>query len=423
MLENKKLNMILSLLIAIALWAFVIGEVNPEASRLYRDVPVKLVNEETLEQNDMAVYSVSNRTINVTLSGTRSEINKIDIKDIVATIDLGDAVMGENQLQINVKVPNKVEIESQSADKSVVIVEERVSKTVPVEVSYEGTFDNEEEPVTVEQNLSTVMVYGAASTVDQVAFASARVPENSITAEIQEIRCDLFAANSTGQRIFNVELSSSEVLITSELAKLKTVPLFVPLHGENSGGVTRTVVTPEEITIKGKTADLDPIDSITTEPLDLADVFANKTITLTPILPEDVEVSAESANLEAVVHVTKIENRSMTFNQSKIEFRGLDDGMSAKAADTAIELTITGSESQLESLTKEGVSLFVDLEGLTAGRHKVALQAECGIAGAIMDVSPKRVIVTIKADKNDDDTAQPGNGSDNNENNNHESEE
>ena len=69
MLENKKLNMIISLLIAISLWAFVIGEVNPEASRSYRDIPIRFVNQETLEQSDLAVYTVSQRTVNVTLRG------------------------------------------------------------------------------------------------------------------------------------------------------------------------------------------------------------------------------------------------------------------------------------------------------------------------------------------------------------------
>ncbi len=61
MLDNKKLNMIISLIIAIALWAFVIGEINPQATRVYRDVPIKLVQQEILDESGLAVILKNNK--------------------------------------------------------------------------------------------------------------------------------------------------------------------------------------------------------------------------------------------------------------------------------------------------------------------------------------------------------------------------
>ncbi len=424
MLENKKLNMVISLLIAIALWAFVIGEVNPEATRAYRDVPIKFINEETLERSNMAVYSVSDRTMNLTLTGTRSEINKINSKDITATVDLKDAGMGENQLRVDLKVPSKVEIESQSINKVTVTIENRISKEIPVEVSYEGTFDGEEEPITVTQDRSTVTVYGAETTVGRVAAARAKVAENSVTQETQEFQCDLIAVNSAGQRIYNVDLSHSNVVITSELAKLKTVPLHVPLQGESGDGIEREVTTPDEITIKGKSADLEPIDAVESETIYLEDIVANTVIPIVPILPNDVEVSLESNNLEAVVKVTKIRTDTMRFDQTKVELRGLEDGFNAQIESSAIELRITGSESLMDSLTEENVSLFVDLSELREGRHKVQLQAVCNIDDVTIGISPKTVTVVIKSatgtedQSSADDNADDNNNNDNNSNSN-----
>jgi len=407
MLENKKLNMIISLLIAVALWAFVIGEVNPETSRSYRDVPIRFINQETLEQNSMAVYSISERTIHATLRGTRSEINKIDEKDIIATVDLDGAVMGENQLRVDLRVSGKAEIETQSVDKVTVVVEPRVSREIPVEVSYEGIFNGEEEPITLEQDCSTVVVYGAETIVGQVVAAKASVPENSIKEDVQEVLCSLYAVNSAGQRVYNVTLSDKDVRITSELAKLKTVPLRVPIEGEDSNGIERTVATPEKITIKGRMADLESIDVIFTETLHLDHVLSSTNIPLVPILPEGVELSEASTGLEAAVQVTKTETQTLTFDQTKVELRGLEEGFTAELVNAAIEVTLTGSESILETLTKDDISLYADLSGHKAGRYKVILQAVCTADEPAVTISPKKITVIIKAEETGEMPVQP----------------
>lgn len=421
MLENKKLNMVISLLIAIALWAFVIGEVNPEATRVYREVPIKYLNQEVLESQNMAVYSVSDRTINVTLTGNRSEINKIETKEILATVDLSDAAMGDNYLRVDLKVPSKVEIESQSINKVTVNVERRTGKEVPVEVSYDGTFNGEEEPITVDQSLESVIVYGAESTVEKVVAAKAVVAENMVTADPQELEAALMAVNSAGQKIYNVDLSRETITITTELAKLKTVDFYVPVEGADSGGIQRTVTTPDTITIKGKAADLDQLESITAEPVYLEDVVVNTVIPLAPILPEGVELSLENGILEAVVQVTTPGTKEMTFDQTKVEIRGLADGYSAQVAETAIDATLTGSESLLNDLTAADVTLTVDVSGMHAGRYKVPIQVQCRESGVTIDITPKKTSVTIKADQADGETEQTDDDKQNE--NNHESEE
>lgn len=422
MLENKKLNMVFSLLIAIALWAFVIGEVNPEATRSYRDVPIQFVNEAVLTQSGMAVYSVSDRTLNVTLTGTRSEINKVDTKDIRATVDLNDAVMGENQLRISLRIPNKVEIESQSANKVVVTVEERIFKEVPVEVSYEGEFTGEEEPITVELDPDTVSVSGAKTTVGSVTAARANVAENSITADPKEFQCNLIAVNSAGQRVYNVELSQTSAMITSELVKLKTVPLHVPIKGNDDAGIERKVTLPEEITIKGKAADLDTIDSVTAETIYLNDIMASTNIRIEPILPEDVEVSEESSDLRAVVQVTKLGTKTMRFTQDDIEIRGLAEGMHAELEDSDIDLTITGNESLVENLKETDFAIFADLTNLKAGRHKVILQATADTNDITIHLRPKKITVTVQVNHDESVNSEDNDEVDVNANNNNDEE-
>ena len=395
MLENKKLNMIISLVIATALWAFVIGEINPQATRVYRDIPITLVQEEVLDENGLAVFSVSERLLTVTLTGTRSEINKIDTKDISATVDLGSASLGENQLQVDVKVSGEADIEGQSVEKVTVIVEEWVEKDIPVEVSYEGVFSGEEEPITIEQELENVSVSGAETTVGQVTAAKAIVKEGSVGAEPEEIQCDLIAINQNGQRIYNVELSVNSIVITSELAKLKTVPLEVLIEGEDSEDIKRTVKAPEKITLKGKHSDLVNIKSIETEPVYLDKILTSTTVPVIPILPNGVEAAKESENLVAEIQVTEIQTTSFSFQKQDLEFRNVKDGLEAVADAGTIRVEVTGSKAVIDSLTKEDILVFLDLSDLQQGRHKVDLAAECAVEDTAVTVSPKKVSVTL----------------------------
>lgn len=395
MLDNKKLNMIISLIIAIALWAFVIGEVNPQATRVYRDVPIKLVQQEILDESGLAVLSVSDSLVSITLTGTRSEINKIDAKDISATVDLADAYLGENELSVDVHVSGKADIDSQTVEKVIVVIEEWSVKDVPVDVLYEGSFNGEEEPITIEQELETVSVSGAATTVDEVAAATAIVPAGTVSDEAKEFQCDLIAVNTTGRRVYNVDLSVNSITVTSELAKLKTVPLDVPVEGEDSDDIKRTVKVPEKITLKGKSSDLEDIDSIETETIYLDKILTSTTIPLVPILPEGVDIAKDSEKLTVAVQVTEIQTTSFSIDGKTLEFRNLQDGLEVQADIGTVKVDVTGSKAVIDSLTEEDIVIFLDLAELDQGKHKVDLMAECTVEDTAITISPKKVSVTL----------------------------
>ena len=396
MLENKKLNMILSLLIAIALWAFVIGEVNPEATRTYRDVPIQLINEETLDDRGLAVLSVSDTVLSVTVTGTRSEVNQIDLKDITAVIDLEDAELGENSLKVDVKVPSRVDIETQSISKVKVIVEEQIAKDVEVHVKYNGTFEAEKEPVTIDQSAYWVTVTGAASNVERVAHVNAVAPEGSVGEEGSTFSCSLVPVNSSELRVYNVDLSFGSIDVTAELARTKTVPLVIPVKETKKDSLVRTITAPEQITLKGRGVDLDPIEQITAEEIDINDVTENTTIEIVPILPENVQLSSESKSLLMNVQVKHMKSGEITLSDEDIQVSGLEEGLEAVVNTKKYTVTVFGETDVVNSLSPENIALSVDLTGLNTGKHTVKLKAECSVPGIELKYTPESVKVTLK---------------------------
>ena len=57
MLENKKVNIILALIVAIVLWAYVLGEVNPETTVTVKDVPINFLNQDMLEDTGYTILA------------------------------------------------------------------------------------------------------------------------------------------------------------------------------------------------------------------------------------------------------------------------------------------------------------------------------------------------------------------------------
>lgn len=108
MLRNSKVLMILSLLIAIGLWMFVMGQVDPQTTIVVSDVKVEMVGTSSLEDIGLTATLVKPKIVNVTITGKRSEVNKAKKKGIEAYIDVSTCDYGENQGEIRIDLPSGV---------------------------------------------------------------------------------------------------------------------------------------------------------------------------------------------------------------------------------------------------------------------------------------------------------------------------
>ncbi len=396
MLNNKRFTIILSLIIAICIWGYVIGETNPTDSRTFRNIPIRLVNEEALQNDGLAILETSDTQMSITITGTRADIQRISAKDIVATVNLGDAAKGVNELRVDIRVPDTVELEDKSLNKITVVVEESRSKKADIEVDYQGTFEEDEEPITVNMSRETVVVSGPASQVEKVAYVRAVVGAGKVTEKETTVKCRLTAVNRSGAEVKNVKLSAGSVNVTSELARKKTVSLEVPIL-DNSGDLyERHVEVPETISIKGRSSDIEEIDSISTQPVDVSGMTEDAKVELVPILPDGVQISSSSAELTAVVTVAPPQEKEFTFSGGDIEFEGLEDGSSAEVRTETITVTLRGKKDDIDQISEEDIRLVADLHDLQTGTHQVELQVECSGIYAELRTDPKKIRIVIE---------------------------
>ena len=400
MFENKKFNLIISFVIAFALWFYVVGLTNPTTKKTYRNIPIMLTNEQTLNDNGLAVLNVSDDSMRVTISGKRDVVSKLSKADIVATCDLTDAAEGSNKLSIDLKIPETVEIDNQSINDITVDVEARITKTKDVRVTYEGSTESGAEPATIKVDPEFVKVSGARSIVEKVSYVSAVVDAAEMTQDLSSTTSTLTAVNASGRQISNVSLSDTKCKVTSIIYKTKTVRLTVPIKDDSEDSLTRNTSYPQTITIKGPAAALAEIKEVSCAAIDITDLKENKKIPLSPILPDDVQIADKDKDIALTVKVSKSSKKQLKEKDVK-SFTFTEDDIQINNAENAeysvqqgnIEVQVTGTEEQLEKIRSSDIVLNIDLSGHEEDSFETDINAECLKTCSDIAVIPSKVTV------------------------------
>lgn len=108
MLRNRKFRLAISLLIAIALWFYVVGNVDPTITATISGIKVEKVGENILEDMDLKATLESPESVEIVIRGPRSAVNEAKKGEFRATVDVSNCEYGENEEEINIVFPEGV---------------------------------------------------------------------------------------------------------------------------------------------------------------------------------------------------------------------------------------------------------------------------------------------------------------------------
>ena len=395
MLKSNKVNLILALIIAIVLWAYVLVDVSQSSTETIKNVPITIMNESALEEDDLVVLSTDYDKVNISYSCQRSVFGKINDSDFTVTADVEGLKKGSHKVKLYVTAPDDVTIENVSVQKITVTVDDLVTATKAVTPVIENNSSDEEEPDILQISDESVTVKGPATLVDKVNTLNAVLDASKVGTEMKSFTIPLVPVDADGNKVSRVTPSKDNVSITAVLLQKKTVDLVVPLTGEDSEAFERTTTVPKTITIKGRDDILSGISSVTCQTVDLSNVYKDCKIKLTPILPSNVDVATESESLCVEVEVKGVETKTFAFSETDVQVKDVTENMSATVGDVAITVTVTAKSDVMEEIGESDFVLEASVDGLGAGEHKVKLTCSCNKSHTNLDCSPSTVNVTI----------------------------
>lgn len=304
MLKNKTVLKILSILIAIGLWMYVMGSINPTTRQTIENIPVELLNQDTLEERGLAIREEAGFSVNVVLEGNRSVLQQLDSEGIRATADVFGYEEGESSVPVQVTVPDNTRLKEVKPARINVTVDRLVATNKKVDVKFIGKAPADAEPKAIDMSPIEIEVKGAKKLVDSIKTLQVEINAAKLTDSPKAFQENLQVLNENGDQVYDVTLSAETVEVDAALYYTKTVPLEIKTTGRLPKKYELESLTgTEKIEVCGLKGDLDDIDKIETKPVDMSKIKANTVLELNPILPSGVELAKGSKKPTAEIKI------------------------------------------------------------------------------------------------------------------------
>ena len=362
---EKLKTVIISAVVAIGIWFMVVYINDPSITIILKDVDVKITGEETLKKNG---YVVTGRDdlpyMSVKVSGRRSDL--IDYMDkVYIKVDVSKATIpGEQEFLTEASIPSSsLTLEKTNISKLNLTVEPLKEKSI--QVLTKQTDSNKDYIINSQIIDDFVDISGAASEMDNVAYALATVDISSITneSEADYIYTLYDKNNSPIEKSETLETSKATVHVKntpySKMSLSITPILSEELSEEYMIDISKTTVSPASIEI-GVEADFSDktlyatVDKMTSSE---AEFFINTS--------PDIYIPDGISKVKIKPVIVKKTTKTFTIPITAIN---LPAGTSA---DFIQEITITADCA--EDVTASDIKAEIDLSGLDKGTHSVGV--------------------------------------------------
>ena len=377
---------LLAFIFAFMLWLLVVNIDDPVDTKTFDDIPVSIEYTEVVTQ-DQRSYQVldGTDTVSVTVSATRSVLEKICAENIVATADMRELYL-ESQIPIEITIPGyEFETATASPRNVQVKIEQNKSDTFPITVTTTGTVRDGYVLGNVQADPERVTVNGPESVIDQISKVVAEVnvsglsSDSSIDAVLtyydednNEISAEQLANNlgTTGVKVNVTLYHTARIPVTVDTSEVTAADGY---------SISEVTWTPEEIQLAGEEEVLDALEEIRI-PADAIDITSisqrtEKTVDITPYLPEGTRLVDENGNnILVTARVAREGTKSFDIPVGSITVNNLDDALTVSGYGSGddLEVHIGGPQEQLNSLELSDLAVSIDLKNCTeAGEYEV----------------------------------------------------
>lgn len=288
---DKKL-MILSVIVAVIMWAFVTTSTNPSTSRTFRNIPIIVQNQDKLEESGYTIMSRDEiSSVNVRLTGSRDNILNLNSEDIQARINVMDSTEGIRSVDVKVDTPTGIYVDYIDPSSINLNIQRIIKKSLPVNVVIADSLKDGRIVELNEQKPKEIKIKGPESSMNRVDRVEAHIDEEEyLDGKIHNV--PLKVLDKEGKEVEGVELDFTDVNLSFLVYETKEVKVDLITRGEVADGYTEVSrsISPETIIIKGQGQILKDVESIETEPINIGNLKTTRSGEIGLRLPEGVKV-------------------------------------------------------------------------------------------------------------------------------------
>ncbi len=380
---------LLSLGIAVVLWFVIINSQDPVESKVFKDIPVTVLNEAQVLEREKVLEVISGETVDVVVEGRRSVLEQLTDADIEATADLSEVSFMDTVL-IKAAVPSYSDVTVLNNGENVMklLFDDYVTKRFSFKVDtvgepMQGYYVGDALP-----SPNIIQISGAKTVLDKVkevvlkVDVSGRSVDFTTTAVpvVYDMNGDEIAASK-----LTMQTESNEVTVNVPILASKEMKLRVTTQGEVAEGYEllqkNIAFQPETVRIAGTKEDLEKLGYYLELEVDVTGQSGviEKNIQISSVLDSALtSLRVVDTQMAAVtVTITPYVERELEIPLSAIGFQNLESGMTAEFTQTeAIKVTVKCKTARAPLITVDYLKPHVNLEGLGVGTYNVPLCLE-----------------------------------------------
>ena len=380
-MKNKAVAFLLSLLVSLGMWLYVVNYISPESEATFYNIPVVFEGETVLTtERNLMITDISSTTVNMKISGNRSDLNKINSSNIIVKVNLSQVYdPGETHLNYTYSFPGDVSqsalnVENKFPSAITITTDTKLTKEVPVKVVYSGSapegFISDTENVALDKNFVTVT--GPSTVVNLIDHARIDLDlsnqRETISDHFVYTLCDKDGQPVDAEQIVT---DVGEIYLNLIIQRFQEVKLM--LNVTYGGGATevntKIQLAPETIRVSGSEKVLESLTELVVGSVDLSTIESDTSLTFPITLPEGV------TNLSGVTEMTAsidFDNLLIKkFAVSNIKVVNVPEGMEYDLMNEALEVTLRGNALLIGTLEPDDISIVVDLSDKEAGTFTV----------------------------------------------------
>lgn len=390
---------LIAILMAIALWFIVVAN-NDDLMRTntIANIPITYTNEDVLEDDyGLRLIEGQNQTVTVKVTGPYASLYSLTTNDIQVRVNLanfqkpGTYTINTSKQSTNCTLlvnSSSVEAEISTPSSFQIVLDEVITKEVPVTIQVDGTPSTGYMYDDPEGEQDSVSVTGPKTVVNQIRKATAVVPAEDSTGltKTTSVLASFTFLDEKNQPVDQTHLTSepNDYSVTIPVYAVAKLPLTINLISSDTvdKNSVKATIDPQEIAVYGAEEVISKLTAISLGDLQLSTVSLDEDdpITIPIELPAGVtRVQGEVTSAKVTIQAVGMSTREMPVTRITLQNSGNDPNLTATLRTTSVNIRIQAETAALANLTADAFHVIAvfNADELGPGIHEVPIEVQC----------------------------------------------
>ena len=390
---------LIAILMAIALWFIVVAN-NDDLMRTntIANIPITYTNEDVLEDDyGLRLIEGQDQTVTVKVTGPYASLYSLTTNDIQVRVNLanfqkpGTYTINTSKQSTNCTLlvnSSSVEAEISTPSSFQIVLDEVITKEVPVTIQVDGTPSTGYMYDDPEGEQDSVSVTGPKTVVNQIRKATAVVPAEDSTGltKTTSVLASFTFLDEKNQPVDQTHLTSepNDYSVTIPVYAVAKLPLTINLISSDTvdKNSVKATIAPQEIAVYGAEEVISKLTAISLGDLQLSTVSLDEDdpITIPIELPAGVtRVQGEATSAKVTIQAVGMSTREMPVTRITLQNSGSDPNLTATLRTTSVNIRIQAETAALANLTADAFHVIAvfNADELGPGIHEVPIEVQC----------------------------------------------